>query len=286
MAVFAELSYGGTTVRMHGAATGADAIHLASDGIEGWWSSPDGKVSMTERGGGDGAHAVDGSRVLYSARTVTVHLFALAGSRDRVLALAGLVSSAMGRIVRLRVVDGASDTYVEGYAECEFEAARHENAMVGTLTVVCPDPRRISTAAHGAFMSPYASDTDGLQWSDGGGLLIPLAYGAGGDDIRNVCTVENRGTATAYPRIVAEGDMDGLVITDNGTGRQIAYSLPVTAPVTFDSLTETASVNGVDTSRSLASRGFPTVPPGGTLTLSLHARGTGTVEVVSRDTYI
>jgi hypothetical protein len=42
----------------------------------------------------------------------------------------------------------------------------------------------------------------------------------------------------------------------------------------------------VDVTRNVTQRGFPTVPAGGSITLSLSAEGIGTIEVDSRDTYI
>ena len=45
-------------------------------------------------------------------------------------------------------------------------------------------------------------------------------------------------------------------------------------------------INGVDVTRRLSSRHFPTVPPGGSATVSLFASGNGAVEVEVRDTYI
>jgi hypothetical protein len=81
--------------------------------------------------------------------------------------------------------------------------------------------------------------------------------------------------------------MDGLTITDVATGAQLAWDGHVGAqPVTLDCLAHAASVAGVDASRLLSARGFPSVPPGGEVTLALAAEGTGTVEVAWRDTYV
>lgn len=159
--------------------------------------------------------------------------------------------------------------------------------MTFTLTVVCPDPRRYGTTPHRAWLSPGAS-AGALAWHADAphGLAWPLSYGGGGAGA-NVATLRNDGTATAYPTITASGDMDGLVITDTATGAQLAWDGHVGAqPVTLDCLSRAASVAGVDASRLLSARGFPSVPPGGEVTLALSATGSGTVEVEWRDTYI
>lgn len=143
----AYLSYEGGEVEVPELAPdSADGLYIDSDsgGIEGWHSAPDLKVTLTERGAGNGAHAVDASRVLYSARTVTLHLHAIGDSREAALALMDAVQRSMGRPVRLRVVDGPEDTYADGYARVEWDSDRDcgpEQWQLGTLTVVCPDPR-------------------------------------------------------------------------------------------------------------------------------------------------
>ena len=159
--------------------------------------------------------------------------------------------------------------------------------MTFTLTIVCPDPRRYGTTPHRAYLSPGAS-AGALAWHADAphGLAWPLSYGGGGSGA-NVATLRNDGTSTAYPTITASGDMDGLVITDTATGAQLAWDGHVGAqPVTLDCLSRTASVAGVDASRLLSARGFPSVPPGGEVTLALSATGSGTVGVEWRDTYI
>lgn len=159
--------------------------------------------------------------------------------------------------------------------------------MTFTLTVVCPDPRRYGTTPRRAYLSPGAS-AGALAWHADAphGLAWPLSYGGGGA-VANVATLRNGGTSTAYPTITASGDMDGLVITDTATGAQLAWDGHVGAqPVTLDCLSRAASVAGVDASRLLSARGFPSVPPGGEVTLALSATGSGTVEVEWRDTYI
>lgn len=135
-----------------------------------------------------------------------------------------------------------------------------------------------STGSGGGLV--FAGTNHVLQW--------PLSFGAGAIRTGNVCTLTNSGTMPADVIIKASGNMpEGFAITDISTGKQLAYGQAVTwQPVVLDSRTRTASVAGVDVSRGLTSRDFPTVPAGGSITLSLAASGTGTVTAICHDTYI
>jgi hypothetical protein len=262
-------------------------LFITKDGIEGWYSTPDSKVDLTEYASGDGAAWPGEGLVLYSARTVTVHV-AAGGRRGGagLVALQTALNQAAHSCCTLRVVDGGVDTYVTGYATVAWDSERLPGGATGILTIVCPDPRRYGTTPHRAYLSPGAS-AGALGWHEGAphGLLWPLSYGGGGAGA-NVATLRNDGTSTAYPVITASGDMDGLTLTDAATGAQLTYDAHVGTPVKFDCLAHSASVSGVDASRLLSARGFPSVPAGGETTLALTAEGTGTVEVAWRDTYI
>ena len=65
---------GGIAVRL-GPPGGAPGLHVS--GLAGWYGTPDGKWDLTERQLGDGAFAIEPSRVAYSSRTVTVDGYAL-----------------------------------------------------------------------------------------------------------------------------------------------------------------------------------------------------------------
>ena len=265
-----------------------DGLYVDWDtGVKGWFETPQAKVSLSERAGGDGAFPVDPSAVLYSARTVTVGVMAAGPDSDAVAAHRRRLLALAHRIVPIVVRDGAEETQAEGYVEVEWGKVRRTRAQVSTLTIVCPDPRRYGTTPHRAYLSPGAA-AGALAWHADAphGLLWPLSFGDGGA-VANVATLRNDGTSAAYPTITASGDMAGLVLTDVGTGAQLAWDGHVGAqPVVLDCLSRTASVAGVDASRLLSARGFPSVPAGGEVTLALTATGTGTVCVEWRDTYI
>ena len=265
-----------------------DGLYVDWDtGVKGWFETPQAKVSLSERAGGDGAFPVDPSAVLYSARTVTVGVMAAGPDSDAVAAHRRRLLALAHRIVPIVVRDGAEETQAEGYVEVEWGKVRRTRAQVSTLTVVCPDPRRYGTTPHRAYLSPGAA-AGALAWHAVAphGLLWPLSFGDGGA-VANVATLRNDGTSAAYPVITASGSLDGITLTDTATGAQLAWDGHVgSQPVTLDCLSRTASVAGVDASRLLSARGFPSVPAGGEVTLALTATGTGTVCVEWRDTYI
>ena len=281
------LSWDGGGVEIRGDRPSERGLYVTGDGIEGWDSAPDAKVTMTEMQTGDGAHAVRGQDVLYAARTVTVHFGARGRSRDDVVSLLRSISAACHRIVRLRVRDGGEDTWCEGYAQPSVDAEWRDDHAAGTLTVVCPDPRRYSTAARRAVLMPTASSPGGLSYgADGAGLVYGLSYGETPETLQGVATLANAGTSPAYPIITLNGPIEGGARVD-WDGGSVGYSEPVGGvPVTLDSLTRTASVGGLDVSRHLTSRGFPSVPAGGSITLSAQMVGTGWADVEWRDTYI
>ena len=275
---------GGGAVRL-GPPGGAPGLHAS--GLAGWYGTPDGKWDLTERQLGDGAFAIEPSQVAYSSRTVTVDGYALGRTRAEAVSSLAPLGAMAHRLVSIAVDDGVAETYATGALTVEVGKGVRGGAVTLTLTIVCPDPRRYGTTPHRAWLSPGAS-AGALGWHADAphGLLWPLSYGGGGAGA-NVATMRNDGTSAAYPVITASGDMDGLVLTDAATGAQLAWDGHVgTQPVTLDCLSRTASVAGVDASRLLSARGFPSVPAGGEVTLALTATGTGTVCAEWRDTYI
>lgn len=285
--LYAELTFGDRTVRLDTGAPSADGLLLSSGGIDGWHSTPDAKVQMTEMQTGDGAHAVEESQVLYAARTVTLHWLAAGDNRSEAIAADLALLATAHRLVRLRVVDADSDTFATGYTQVGADAGIARKVMSGTLTVVCPDPRRYSTAPRGARLLPAGASSGGLFFgADRAGLVLPLSFGEGVGEMGNVATLANRGTSPAYPVITVTGPVDAGLRLDWGGG-SLSYDDAVRGvPLVLDCLTRTASVGGLDTSRHLTSRGFPEVPPGGSITLSAQMTGSGWAVVEWRDTYI
>ena len=220
MPAYAEIHYRDRTVLLAGSKRQErpDGLGITTEGVEGWRSTPEAKVTLTERASGNGAHDIAPSEILYSARTVTIHWVALAEQHDAVIASLNLLLSAAGQMVRLRVVDGTDDTYANGYVTVSSDAAWHEGRMVGTMTVVCPRPERLSWQSTDVQVYPVSSTSGGLFYGDKGlGLVYPLSYGASAGSPQSVALLRNRGTATAYPVITVTGPMpDGVLLVGSG----------------------------------------------------------------------
>ena len=285
---FAELSRDGETLRIHG--HGTPGLCLTDGQIDGWWGTPDPKWSLTERQSADGAHAVMDEMALYSARTVTFDVVAIAADRAGVKELRdGVLSMAHG-LVRLRVVDESEDTFCDGLLSVKADPKWLDASAKMTLALTCPDPRRLATAAESAVMLPAsASLTAGLSYGEGGGgLAYPLSYGEGALDARNVCTVTNHGTSTAWPTLRVSRGMADVVVraTCAGASSTLALAGTCTTEVTIDCRARTAETAQTDVTRRLTGAGALAVPPGQTMRLTLATPGTGSVTAELRDTYI
>jgi hypothetical protein len=142
--------------------------------------------------------------------------------------------------------------------------------------------------------SDYAAMQElGIGWFSGDsypaptgkGLSYPLNYGTGGS-ASNVALLINQGSSKAYPVLTVTGSFPNGVQVQWG-GNALQYDGAVGAvPLILDSRSQTASMGGVDVSRNLSRRDFPTVPAGGSVSLRLMSAGTGWVTAVCRDTYI
>ncbi len=285
---FAELSRGGETLRIHG--HGTPGLCLTDGQIDGWWGTPDPKWSLTERQSADGAHAVMDEMALYSARTVTFDVVAIAADRAGVKELRdGVLSMAHG-LVRLRVVDESEDTFCDGLLSVKADPKWLDASAKMTLALTCPDPRRLATAAESAVMLPAsASLTAGLSYGEGGGgLAYPLSYGEGALDARNVCCVTNHGTSTAWPILRVSRGMSDVEVraTCAGASSTLALAGTCTTEVTIDCRARTAETAQTDVTRRLTGAGALAVPPGQTMRLTLATPGNGSVTVELRDTYI
>lgn len=259
---------------------------LFAESLKGWYGTPKAKVEVTERASGDGAHSVPDEAVLYASRVVTIGLAAYGNGRPDVVDAMDALGVMAHRIVDVTVEDGGEVTTAYGYLSSEFDDEPSVDLHRGTVTIVCPDPRRYGTERVASIV-PTGDAGGGLLYDDGAGyLLLPVQF-AGDAPTGNSATLENMGTSTAYPTITVEGSFpSGVTIAH--AGGELAYPAPIGpgAPLVLDSLTRTATVLGVDVTRALSRRDFPVVEPGGTVTISALAEGTGTVTATVRDTYI
>ncbi|KAB8289305.1 hypothetical protein DSM100688_0385 [Bifidobacterium ramosum] len=289
---YAQLVTDDDTIQFEGSARGAGLL-LSPDGIEGWYGTPDAKVSMTERGQGDGAHDIDEQDILYAARTVTMY-WSITSDTGRAETLDYLmaVTQTAHRLVKLRVVDADMDTYVEGYATHTIDAKRHDRLAVDCrTTLVCPRPERLGWSPCRYMLSPALRADGGMYFAEiSKGLVFPLRYGERNPDASNRCVISNAGSSRAYPVYTLGGDWpNGVALVFNGD-RSLTYtgSVQVGHPVVLDSRARTATLDGVDVSQYLAKRDFPTVPPFGELQCTLLSAGgvNAGVSVLCRDTYM
>ena len=267
---------------------------MTSEGIDGWWSTPDPKWSLTERQSADGAHEVAEGMALYAARTVTVHAVAIGADRDDAKELLdSVLAMAHGR-VRLRVVDSSEDTFCDGLLSVRAGAEWHHTAILADLTVTCPDPRRLATDPSDAWLLPAQAHGGGVGLSYGAsvaGLIYPLDYGAGATDSRNSATVRNAGSAPAHPVVTLAGPLDaGATVTVSAGGSTatvtVGRAIAGGTSVTVDFRTRTASQGRLDVTRKVTATGWAPVPAGGEAACTLQATGTGSALVRVRDTYI
>ena len=154
---------------------------------------------------------------------------------------------------------------------------------------VGPRPERLSWDARRFQLVPAWDAGLGLSYGSGdAGLAYPLSYGRSAVDARNVCTLVNNGSSRAYPVFTVQGPWpDGVQLTFPGRDMSLDYSQAVgSVPLVLDSRSRAASIGGLDVSRNLRQRGFPTVPPGGSVAVNLQSVGDGYVTVECRDTYM
>lgn len=295
---------------------GGARLYFLRAGITGWYSSPDLKVSSIERGNGDGAHDVPESVINYASRTVQVHVGAMGRDRGETLRLWANIQRFAHRMVKLRLVDDSRDAYVMGMCQWEGPAEWEPDYMEGVLTVVCQRPEIL--ASHARLSTLMSDDVQvgggGLSynqsrlstWWTGApndspsvlkspslagvkGLRYPLTYRTTQvADRSNQCVLVNNGTSKAYPVFTVNGPMpDGVDLVIEGTGLWLRCLQPVQqVPLVLDCRSRTATVAGLDVSRMLKSRGFPTIPPGGSITVTLRTTGKGWVTAQVRDTWM
>lgn len=287
------LTADGESVTLHGGAFAGHGIALT--GLSGWYQTPDAKVTVTSRGQGDGGHDIVADNVMYDARVVTVGYRIIAGSdREEALRQLALLDKLVHRLVTCRVIDDGQDTCCSGGYYVRSLEQKIQNPLwqnlSGDITLVFERPERLSTTAQRCQLLPsIESDRVGLSYGPAArGLAYPLSYGMAAVDARNVCTLVNNGSSRAYPVFTVQGPWpDGVQLTFPGLDMSLDYSQAVgSVPLVLDSRSRTASIGGLDVSRNLRQRGFPTVPPGGSTAVNLQSVGDGYVTVECRDTYM
>jgi hypothetical protein len=286
---YAELYYGSKRIRFDGReGSGSDGLAISDEGVEGWYSTPEFKVDLLERGGGNGAHDIPVSGIRYASRVVTLHFYALGDERGGVLDAIDRVARSTGLPVRLRLVDDWSDTFVQGFTRADFEAGWHADYNTGSLTVECPRPERLGWRLNRVQLFGARVKPGGLSFGDGGaGLVFPLQFTDGGDD-GGVDSIVNAGSFESYPLISVTGSFSSGILIQHDQGALEWSGNIGGSPLILDCSprAHTATMGGVDVSRNLKRRDFPVIPADGSVSLRVMSAGSGWVTVESRDTYM
>ena len=290
------LTSGKTSITLHGNDWDGHGLALAS--LQGWYETPSAKVASTARGQGDGGHDIPEADILYEARTVTIGYRVVAGSdRSAALEQLRLLDRLCHGLVTCRVMDEGQDTVCEGgyYARALDQKTQNPlwQDVTGSLTLVFQRPERMSATPRStqlaALSGASTASGGGLDYNGVKGLRYPLQYGLDPDTGgRNVTVLENNGSSRAYPVFTVHGPMpDGVELSFPGTASSLTCTQPVQGvPLVLDSRSRTATMGGLDVSRTLTSRGFPTVNPGESVNVALVSRGDGFVDCAIRDTYM
>ena len=262
---------------------------LLFSSLDGWYSTPQTKVSSTEYETANGAPQVSDDEVHYAARTVTIGVSVKGNDRDAVRSSIESILGFAQKVITVTVSDANAETYATGYVAYTGDVHMDASGATGSLVIVCNDPQRYSTQQSVGTIVPSTTNGGGLVFdSTTHSLMWPLSFGAGAIRTGNSCTIYNNGTIPADIIITASGNMpEGFALTNLATGEQLVYGGFVTyQPVTLDVFDGTAFIACVDVSRNIEAWDFSGVPAGGSSSFSLQSSGSGTVQVACRDTYI
>lgn len=161
------LSHGSDSITFDGAgARSGSMFHVRRDAIEGLWSSPASKVSLTERETANGASPISDGETMYAARTVTIP-FAIQSNYNHTDLIRA--RTLLGRLlgwhdVRMDIYDDGDETVLFGYVEAKYSDIPYDHADTGTITLVCPDPRRVSKNASTISINTSSSSIGGLSF--------------------------------------------------------------------------------------------------------------------------
>lgn len=298
---FVELSAAGVdTIRFEGGSGSPPVLFLLASGVEGWYETPDLATGTTARGSGDGLHDVPVQDIRYGSRTVILHVAVWGRDRGETLRLWDGVRRVIAhRLVTVRVRDADHDLTCTGMASLDRPDGKWDREWVeGTINVVCARPELLSREPHRfqLFASHAADGATGVGLSynqpDYIGLAYPLTYSAAGDEdtvaSQAAGLLRNDGSSRAYPVFTCNGPFpNGVALDFPSLNASIECDQPVYGvPLVLDCRARSATVGGLDVSRRLKSRGFPSVAPGGTLSVVLRTGGSGWVDCSVHDTFM
>lgn len=260
-----------------------DGLHLST--LERWYDRPAIASEVVEHGVGDGGFKIADDMIRYPTRMVHGEGWWQGDNRLAAVQAGEKLAALLHEHVRLQVTDDTQDSYAEGLLDLTLPTQFEEHWFEWSFDLTCEDPRRYSTVQQKEIMLPATSGDGGLSFGDSGNALtFPLDFGVT-SPVQNACTLVNRGNSPAYPVLQVAGPLSGLKITWGGNALAFANNVG-SAGLVLDSLTRTAKVGSLDQSQFLTSRDFPTIDPGGSVTLAMVSAGSGWVTATVRDTWM
>jgi hypothetical protein len=150
-------------------------------------------VSLTERETANGASPISDGETLYAARTVVIP-FAIQSNYNHTDLIRARIL--LGRLigwhdVRMDINDDGDETVLYGYIEAKYSDIPYDHTDAGVITLVCPDPRRVSKHASTISMNTSSSSLGGLSF----GAAYELAWT--GTPNASTSTLSQDGTVVA-----------------------------------------------------------------------------------------
>lgn len=244
------------------------------NGLEGWDSTGDNKVGVSERARGHGANGR--ARVFRSSLPLSLNLAFLGDDRvdyeSARLSLAALgaegpelmtVTSELGSFSRLVTVEHTDIPDTHGRAAQDGIA----------IDMIAEDPLKYGLLQSDTTELPTAGT--GISFP----LVYPLDWGQAGSGGR--ISLTNRGTAPAAPVFRVNGGLSSVTITEAGSGKRLILNrvIPAGSAVVFDGRTRRVTLDGITdiSAMFLTRREWPVILPGQTSTFLFTGTAAGGV---------
>lgn len=252
------------------------------DPIDGWDGSPASSLQLTQKTRAAGAWA--GPRNL-TPRHITVSGLIDAPSVDAaVAALDALTAAAALDATILTVARGSQSRSVIAYRQGEVSVTAITDTKFGyTLDLICPDPRKFTTAVTGNTILPSVT----------GGLTLPLVlpFTLGTTVTSGQVSLSNPGTATGPVVLRFDGPLTGPQVTHIGSGLQLVFSSSLTLAagewLNVDMEAQTALANGQASRNAFVqSRGWSGFEPGSNQWAFTAVSGSGRLTVTATPSWL
>lgn len=275
-----------------------------STGVTWWASSPDYadapgvRLNQTDKPFSDGAYRI---RSFRASRKITIQGGVECANRPLAVAAADRLKAlfADGTQQTMYVDDGIStrQCLVE-LADIPKVSFQGPSSFDFQLPLVAADPRMYDTTTQTAVTNLPTPGASGLNWAPtaSAGLNWAPSASAGLDwgsaTSTGQITMVNNGSASTWPVFTLVGPLYSPAITDNSTGRTLAYTQNLIGSSDYlvidnNPFTRSVLLQGtVDRLPLMSSAQWMEVPPGGSLTVTLSAGfGSGQLQASWRNAY-